>query len=90
MVLGLKQVERRRRLIELMLTGLTEKKIGEILGVSDRTVRRDLKSPQVKEFALELLRTQLRDITTADPKTRLYYRDKLLGKLIKRFGYIFN
>jgi len=90
MVLGLKQVERRRRLIELMFTGLTEKKIAEILGVSDRTVRRDLKSPQVKEFALELLRTQLRDIATADIKTRLYYRDKLLGKLIKRFGYIFN
>lgn len=89
MVLGLKQVERRRRLIALMFTGLTEKEIGEILGVSDRTVRRDLKSPQVKEFALELLRTQLRDIATADHKDRLYYRNKLLEKLIKKFGLFF-
>lgn len=89
MVLGLKQVERRRRLIELMFTGLTEKEIGEILGVSARTVRRDLKSPQVKEFALELLRTQLRDIATADVKDRLYYRNKLLEKLIKKFGLFF-
>jgi transposase len=88
--LGLKQVERRRRLIELMFTGLTEKEIGEILGVSDRTVRRDLKSPQVKEFALELLRTQLRDIATADLKDRLYYRNKLLEKLIKKFGLFFQ
>ena len=90
MVLGLKQVERRRRLIELMFTRLTEKEIGEILGVSARTVRRDLKSPQVKEFALELLRTQLRDIATADLKDRLYYRNKLLGKLIKKFGLFFQ
>jgi transposase len=90
MVLGLKQVERRRRLIALMFTGLTEKEIGEILGVSDRTVRRDLKSPQVKEFALELLRTQLRDIATADLKDRLYYRNKLLEKLIKKFGLFFQ
>jgi transposase len=90
MVLGLKQVERRRRLIALMFTGLTEKEIGEILGVSDRTVRRDLKSPQVKEFALELLRTQLRDIATADLKDKLYYRNKLLEKLIKKFGLFFQ
>ena len=85
--MGLKQVERRHRLIELMCRRLTEKEIAGILGVSERTVRRDLKSLQVQEFASELLRKQLRDIAAADIETRLKYRGKLLTKLIKNRHY---
>jgi IS30 family transposase len=83
--LGLKQVKRRIKLIRLRCTGLTEAQIAEELGVSERTVRRDLKSAQAQEFVEELKRRQLLDIEeTRDPVTRLKYRDMLLNKLIPK------
>ena len=65
--------------------GLTESQIAKKLGVSERTVRRDLRSLQVQEFVEELKRRQLQDIEESeDPRTRLHYRDKMLDKLIPR------
>ena len=81
--MGLKQNEWKIRVIELRCSGYSEVKIAELLGVSERTVRRDLKSSIAEEFVEELKRRQLRDIEESeDPKIRLLYRDKLLNKLM--------
>ncbi len=83
--MGLKQDERRIRVIEFRCSGYTEAKIAELLGVSERTVRRDLKSSIAEEFVRELKRRQLKDIEESkDPKIRLLYRDKLLNKLMPK------
>ena len=84
-MLGLKQDQRRVRVIELRCSGYTEAQIAEMLGVSERTIRRDLRSAIAEEFVSELKRRQLKDIEESqDPKTRLEYRDKLLNKLIPK------
>lgn len=83
--MGLKQDERRIKVIELRCSGYTETQIAEMLGVSERTVRRDLKSSIAEEFVCELKRRQLKDIEESkDPKIRLLYRDKLLNKLMPK------
>ena len=83
--MGLKQDERRISVIELRCSGYTQTEIAEMLGVSERTVRRDLKSSIAEDFVSELKRRQLKDIEESkDPKIRLHYRDKLLNKLMPK------
>ena len=83
--MSIKHFERRKQVIELRRRGLTESQIAKDLGVSERTVRRDLRSLQVQEFVEELKRRQLQDIEESeDPRTRLHYRDKMLDKLMPR------
>jgi DeoR/GlpR family transcriptional regulator of sugar metabolism len=60
--LKLKQISRREKVINLLCSGCKEIEISKALGVSDRTIRRDLKSFQVQNFIDEMLRLQLRDI----------------------------
>ena len=62
-----------------------ETQIAKELGVSERTIRRDLKSSQTQDFVEELKRKQLKDIEeTDDTKIRMKYRDRLLDKLIPK------
>ena len=80
-----KQVIRRGRVVKLMCMGKSGQEIADILGVSIRTVQRDLKSIEVQEIVEELKRRQLLDIEESeDERTRLQYRDKLLDKLIPK------
>jgi transposase len=83
--LSLKRANRRLQVIELMCKGFTEIQIAKKLGVSERTIRRDLRSLEAQEFGEELKRRQLRDIAECeDIRLRLEYRDRLLGKLIPK------
>lgn len=84
-IMGIKQFKRRKRVIELRCRGWTEVQIASFLGVSERTIRRDLKSAQANEFVEELKRRQLEDIEeNDDSKVRLKYRDKILDKLLPK------
>ena len=80
----LKLVARRRKVIELRAKGKTIQKIAEELGVSEKTIDRDLKSQQIQDFIDELIRQQLEDIIEAEIKTRLQYRNSLLNKLMPK------
>ena len=83
--MGLKQDERKIRVIELSCLGYTERKIAGLLGVSERTVRRDLKSVDAEDYVGELKRRQLKDIEESkDRKIRLHFRDRLLNKLMPK------
>ena len=83
--MGLKQISRRKKVIGYLCSGFSEVLIAKKLGVSERTVRRDVKSVQVQEYIDELLRRQLKDIEEGDDrKIRLQYRDKLLGRLMPK------
>ena len=83
--MGLKQISRRKKVIGYFCSGLNAVQIAKKLGVSERTVRRDLKSGQIQEYIDELLRRQLKDIEEGrDRKIRLQYRDKLLDKLMPK------
>jgi hypothetical protein len=65
--------------------GYTEAAIAQEIGVSTRTVRRDLRSALAEEFVDELKRRQFQDIEEAkNTHTRLYFRDRILDKLIPR------
>ena len=82
--LSLKQIERRDRVMQLRCTGLSEVQIATTIGVSERTIRRDLNSSQARDFSEEILRRQLRDIESCkDIKLRLKYRDKILKMFSK-------
>lgn len=90
-MVNLKQLQRRRRIIELRCSGLTIPRICENLRenglkISERTVWSDLHSSTTKDFVEELLRKQLADLTLLgdDYATRLKYRDQLLDKLMPR------
>jgi len=52
--------------------------------VSVRTINSLLNSLEAKSFVDELLRLQLRDITTSDTALRMKYRDRLLEKLMPK------
>jgi hypothetical protein len=80
---------RATRVVNLKMLGLTEAQISTTMEnegykhVSTRTISRLLNSVDAQAIRDELLRRQLRDIDSADKKTRLKYRDKILGKLLK-------
>lgn len=78
----LKTAARRRKIIELRVHGYTVEYIAKVLGVSKKTVDRDLKSKDIQDFTERLMRQQLVDVSKADLETRLQYRDKLLEKLM--------
>ena len=83
--MGLKQVERRIRVMQLRCSGYTEVQIADVLGVSERTVRRDLRSSAAEDFVCELKRRQFKDIEECeDLKMRLDFRDKMLNKLMPK------
>ena len=83
--MGLKQVERRIRVMQLRCSCYTEAQIAAVLGVSERTVRRDLRSSDAEEFVCELKRRQFKDIEECqDLKMRLDFRDKMLNKLMPK------
>jgi len=80
---------RATRVVNLKMLGLTEAQISKTMEnegykhVSTRTISRLLNSIDAQAIRDELLRRQLRDIDSADIKTRLKYRDKILSKLLK-------
>jgi hypothetical protein len=77
------------RTINLKMLGLTDAQISKIMEnegykhVSERTINRLLNNVDPQIIREELLIKQLRDINSADVKTRLKYRDKILSKLLK-------
>jgi len=87
---SLKQLSRRRRVIELRCLGLTIPQIRDKLAeegwkASEHTVWNDLHSEDVTEFIEELIRRQLADITLAEePSLKMKYRDLLLDKLMPK------
>ena len=84
-IMGLKQVERRIRVMQLRCSGYTEVQIADVLGVSERTVRRDLRSSAAEDFVCEFKRRQFKDIEECeDLKMRLDFRDKMLNKLMPK------
>jgi len=80
----LKKAVRLRKVIELRAQGGTIDNIAKALGVSEKTIDRDLKGDDIKPFVDELIRQQLTDIVEAKLGMRLKYRDKLLEKLLPR------
>ena len=78
---------RRHRVIQLKASGKRIQDIATELGVSEKTVDRDLKSQDVHAFLDELVTQQIIDINQGDLSTRLNYRSDLLDKLLpKRMG----
>jgi hypothetical protein len=71
------------------MLGLTDAQISATMEdegykhVSTRTISRLLNSVDTQAIRDELLRRQLRDIDSADVKTRLKYLDEILIKLLK-------
>ena len=78
------------RALDLKARGLTDAEISErmkdegYMHVSVRTINSLLNSLEAKSFVDELLRLQLRDITTSDTALRMKYRDRLLEKLMPK------
>jgi len=68
----------------LRAKGWTYQQIAAELGVNEKTIRRDMKTVDVKDFIDELIRQQLADIIESEGEIRLKYRDKLLDKLLPR------
>ena len=84
-LLGLKLSYRRFRVVQLWISGYTQAQIAQMLKISERTIRRDVKSTVAEEFVRELQRRQFKDIEECeDPKTRMHYRDKMLNKLMPK------
>ena len=83
-----KQLQRRKRTIELSCKGLTIPQINNALHqedfeTSEHTVFDDLHSQTADEYKEELERQQRADITMAqkDLKLRLEYRDRMIDRL---------
>jgi DNA-binding transcriptional MerR regulator len=83
-----KQLQRRKRTIELSCKGLTIPQINNALHqehfeTSEHTVFDDLHSQTADEYREELERQQRADITMAkeDLKIRLEYRDRMIDRL---------
>lgn len=80
----LRKASRRRKVIQLKADGLLIEDIAKQLGVSEKTVDRDLSSQDAQQFTNELVRQQILDIKKARLPTRLSYRSDLLEKLLPK------
>ena len=83
-----KQLQRRKRTLELYVKGLTIPQINKALHdehfeTSEHTVFDDVHSQTADEYKEELERQQRADITMAkdDLKVRLEYRDRMIDRL---------
>src|SRR3990170_3679139 len=83
-----KQLQRRKRTLELHVKGLTIPQINKALHdehfeTSEHTVFDDVHSQTADEYKEELERQQRADITMAkdDLKVRLEYRDRMIDRL---------
>ena len=83
-----KQLQRRKRTLELHVKGLTIPQINKALHdehfeTSEHTVFDDVHSQTADEYKEELKRQQRADITMAkdDLKVRLEYRDRMIDRL---------
>lgn len=84
----IKQLQRRKRTIELHVKGLTIPQINNALldeeyETSEHTIFDDIHSQTAAEYREELERQQRADITMAqkDLKLRLEYRDRMIDRL---------
>jgi len=81
----LRKISRIHKVIEQRAKGNTIEQIAQSLGVSEKTVDRDLKSKTAQDFLDELIQQQIVDINQAeDIETRLTYRSDLLEKLLPK------
>ena len=70
--------------MELKAEGKIIADIAKELGVSEKTVDRDLKSQDYQNFLDELVRRQIVDIEASKPAMRLHFRSDLLDKLLPK------
>ena len=81
----LRKISRVHKVIEQRAQGKTIEQISNNLGVSEKTVDRDLKTKTVQDFLDELVQQQIIDINEAeDINIRLDYRSDLLDKLLPK------
>ena len=78
-------ITRQHKVIELRAQGKTIETISKELGVSEKTIDRDLKSQTVAAFTDELIRQQIIDINGSDElPLRLQFRSDLLDKILPK------
>jgi len=75
---------RQRKVFIMKAEGKTIDEMAQILGVSDSTIDRDLKSENIQIFTDELIRQQIIDLNEAKLPMRLHFRSDLLDKLLPK------